>query len=1598
MDREELSSAVARMTAALGPVEGSSGDELAELERHLIAAVGGRGPAALRDLGVLELDDSDESAPHDAAAPRVLAREPQLETLLDLGLGRDPLRGLVPSRQLGPFSHLDGLLRWFSIYLPASALRVHIGSDARPALVLTSGRWPRFPSGQPTLDIEPGSVWIRADLLQPSAPSNAYAGFRVVDGKLTVPGGSAPTGGVLTISAPPLRLELSLAPAPPEPADPKCRGVSATIPDRLEITWSGGAVAASIGGGAAIIGGTTLVFAPVPAVAPSFDAGFNALVFPAAVTPASLDVSVIDSSIADLNGVTALDQAGWLVPLTTPSSPALLAEATGEGHWTAMARDPIVADWYGAERNDTVLHDARLLIAPHRLSLYSRAARPAIPKLLQRYALWRLPDSDHRLGLEVELRRDFDWVFVCDKSMGELVLMSGTSRVRVDRPLVASGDPIMLDAQRVLVAIQAIGGDKTLRVLGIASPGAGTTQALALENGLIFSRGCYLASVVGPLASPRSVDAGAASLAIQLSSWIPTLPDPYVTDWACTPPPPNRKLAQGTIWCVRNWTAAGAASCRFLGALPLPSQACRRRVAEPEPRHDDQKSVRLERTQAEQGARTRNAKQQEQWDRARAKASEVLAAHTRGSPAFAVRGREGATASIDLSAARIGTGPRLLDVSTQRHQIGVQLAPSDDEPNVAAPATTSYSLVAMRIVTPLSQLRVFTVPAVQWEPVRTLDADQDLVTLGYFPTPLASADDGGPTVIGSRSTTLIPTLPEIALDTMLEEFGDGRSMALVTTLPFGLKAALQLRPTPLGALPPDQALWVRPRFAQPPLMGGLQLSLRAAGGLAIPNEQSPSFEGVTVQQRNGVDLLTGAPLGISVLGATLGSAASVESMFNAEFAAARPRVPVTRLDLSGYGTSTFSDWTNPRGAFAEATKVQFEVLVGRTALEVVKFASVIYPWGIRVTRSVTIERRGGGGVIRRDSGWQASSAGLFDFRYQEEDPGAPGTFVERPSPFVLHPGLLRGLFDVQRIRPSEAPPIDLASTIGAVRVQPMYFDAQAKIDGAGMVAVRGVLGYLHVLPVGVPITAGDLATLLEMQPCAGGPLDVGLEVGTSRFRMRALALEVGVARPAAGPRFVGVVRGTPVFSSVGAWAICRMPGPTNTTAPPDATAVVDGVPLVREGEMGVPVGDELTFPAPQGDFRFAAAEDLLRPGSPSYDYGFVQSTPTHSFVFRRPTIAPGSMRIRSTIAPAVADIYARITAKGLFPPIANAIGLTDRPYELAVQPSTGFLRLDPPVSFPTPRAPLQISESSSQRLRVLYDETTLSLSITETDWSFSLPRLVSWTDAGAIAGLVGTRFDVSGSSTTRPQLTEIESLLNPDLEAGLTFVPGLSPRPKQGPVELVGSNLGLQGKVSLIARKEFKIGSYVAIEISVRVDLGGDSRTSADDPPSNGSDDFYIGAAAGVELQAKIPVYPIVFIVLGVAAEIGGKLFIAGALAGQGEAEVQFKVYAGVGVGTEVGPFEAYAFLAGGLVIQWDLVANEWHFGWLVLFEASFSVAVVKVKVNAECKGIQRRELRDGAMRDLVEYSGELVVNIELFWIISISFTWGISDQMLLPP
>lgn len=1481
--------------------------------------------------------------------------------------GERPESGMVPAQRVGPFVDDIGREIFFEFYKPAAELAVRVPGVGRPALVMGAARRPAVVRGAYRIDLEPGTVWVLARLLDPAAPEDGYVGFRVDDGTVTLPSTPTVAGDDLMLGAPgEMRLELSLAPGEARVAPAACDPGNVSPPTKLDLTVG---VAPSIAGVEGDWRSAVGEFSFSASTGVAYDAALTLVAFAAAVEPPALDLAGLGRHVASFSGDLPITSAAWAVPVTRTAEPMDLADA-----------DPDAAGWLlrlGGEAEADVpdlsakvpLAGVSLLVGRRRLLLRSSATwaeRPA----LRRLGLWRIASGAATLPVELRGASPVDFAFACDNVQGEAVLLSCHASFALDRPLTATGVTLPLIDTPASAVVSQLGETRKLGL--VARPGGTPPKGLwplALENGFFRVAAPRFGFMNASVGADGAIEVGSLSLLLEVRGFLPTLPDPYVANVA-----PNRAFGDsrgGTLIATIDWGGDGSSRLVFRGALapagvePIDGSPTGSRGAADRPQERPQALVTPRAKELGSARRRSEAAAAERAARAIELDREVTE----------LLRKRAAEAGLPL-----GSGLRLLDVSTRRHQVGVQIASPGGR---GAPSAGALSASGMAVVAPLASVQVMMLPQVQWEPVATLDRDQDLVKFGYFPTPLASATDGGATVVASRSLTLAPVVPDLALDGLVKAFAAGERVALATTLPFGIKAVLGLRPGAGGdTLVLNDAAYGGPSG----LANALQISLRALGGKTVPGAESPSFAGAAAQLLNGVDLATGVPQGLSVIGSPADPSGSVEAMFNNEFAAAAPRVPLTRLDLSGYGASSFSDWVNPFAAFAEASKVQFQLLVGRTALEIVKFNSVLYPWGIRVTRMVTVERRGGGGVVRRDTGWQPESDGIFDFRYKDKNSG-----LLKESPFIFHPGVFRGLYRIRNIRPvPNAQPVVFTSSTGQeAELLAYHFDADAVLeDGPGETTTRadGVLGFLHVRPVGIPLTPQDLAGLTGFASAIGGPVDAEVVVGASGLKVRALRVEVDSAGGAV-PEFAVAVRGAPVFGTNGSWSVIHQPGPGSATAVPDAEPAADGAPLVREGGVryfpGTAISDgRMLRPAAPGPYRFADAADLFAAASPARDYGFLQTTPTHAFLYRRPVLAAGDARVTSTLPPLFADVYARATAQSLFPPPANSIELRDRPYVLATNPATGRFRLDPPVSLAAPRPDLPIGDGVEQVMRLVYADTELSLSIGETDWAMDMPRLVIWTGFPDLPELIGTRSRLSGSSAGRSQISEIDTLIADWVDTILSFAPGMNPRERPPAVDLDATNLKLAGKVSAVFFFEREFG-LVEFKAFGTVSLGGESAQT----PGVG-DDFYVGLVIGFNIQGNIPLGGIFFLVLGAELEVGGKVFIGGASAGKGKALMEIKVYVGIGVGTTNPVIKLYGFVAGGLAIERD--SSGWHFGGLGMIEAeAMVIELVKVTIGGEFVGIGKRE----GGQTVTEYTGQVTINVKVMVFLSIKMTWEMTFE-----
>ena len=202
-------------------------------------------------------------------------------------------------------------------------------------------------------------------------------------------------------------------------------------------------------------------------------------------------------------------------------------------------------------------------------------------------------------------------------------------------------------------------------------------------------------------------------------------------------------------------------------------------------------------------------------------------------------------------------------------------------------------------------------------------------------------------------------------------------------------------------------------------------------------------------------------------------------------------------------------------------QARFDVMIGRTAHEVIQVRSVLFPYGVVVVRTITIERRNNAIVTRSDSGWKAVGDGVYQF---------PG------SPIVTHPGVVTRITDVVNI-------LDTGQVINVsgVDMAAVYFDGDLVLDGAptnpdGSVRpapAKHQFGFVQITATGL-ISPNQYADLLSQAGALGGPLDTGIKVGSGTQAMHLQSVGVGVTQGMGGPEFVMTAWGAPAFPGGGA--------------------------------------------------------------------------------------------------------------------------------------------------------------------------------------------------------------------------------------------------------------------------------------------------------------------------------------------------------------------------------------------------------------------------------------------------------------------------------
>ena len=1550
---------------------------------------------AIRDIGLSEADAADK--------PLGFNRRDLRDDILEARLA-GPLTALSATERLGPFD-ADGGNVFFEFYRAARRLEVREKGAALPALVMTAARVPRLRRPGPLkLPLPEGAIWIRGNLVDAALPAGAYVGITISGGEIALPHSTSIDPDGVVVAAPfeaKLTLKLSAATVAAGPGG--CRsGASVELPE-LTLTFGATGMTLEGGPGEARAWRQTFTFEK-PTGSIDFLAPLWTLLIGYTVEPDRFNGGAIKSDLADFSGKAQAGEAALSLPVVV-ANPSVLGAAAVSPGWALRLRG-LKARWY---EPDERFHrfDCWMGIGAAGTLIYAPRVRALDAPVESVYRLWELAEAP---GNRLPWKHSYDTVFLyyhaCHVANGETMLTTGSADVRLDRPFETNGRPVQTPTT-IGVMHQHKGGGPVQVTLGALTGDADKTQ-FALRNAVIWTTRAAALIATGRLTDRQLVNSGMANVVFGVFAWSPTLPDPYVGNFQfCRP---DVRTPSALTAARITWTDPEAVTTEFVGELGAPL-VCGKRSSpiEPVPAPTSDLNPYIGPTQTEQDTLYLGEEALGVWNSAQKREQGSRGERVEKARSQNERSERDLGSFLERTLGR--TPPiLLLDVSTNQDILGVALwggVIRDRQPGAAAsgasatsvpPNVARFAVDDMAVRSQLEALRLVTLPQIQWEPVRTLDADQDILTLGWFPTPLASATDGGATVLGARHQKMVPAIPDTVLEGTLRAFEEGTDVVFRTTLPFGIVTVVEVTPQATATRKADHYEVTRPAFPGEDAVGGHQITAKAEGDRDPAGGISPTFGGMTRQMINGVDLATGVPLGLSVLGSTLDPTSNTEAIFNNDMIA-HPRVPITRFDLSGYGGSNFSKWENPFALFAETSKTQFQVMTGRTALEIIKVASVLHPWGIRVTREVIVERQAGGGVIRRDTGWQAASPGIFDYRYTDAT-SAPATPPEPAvADYVFDAGIFEGFFNVRSIRP--APGVDFSH--GPDSFVPYYFDADLALDGlSGRTPANGILGWLQTKRPGLPASKKALEALIEAQGPIGGPIDTWIDFGASKLPFRAQRIEVGLADDAGDPLFVATVRGVPKFPKTGSWSVVRRPV---AVVPPDggeAVPVADskGAPIIRRYQVEFEKDDTDSYPKPRqkpgttkGDWRIADATDLLTPASPQNDYGILQGAPTHAFLFPRPYAAgSGPARLRSSLKPELADVIARSTSKGAFPPPQNAIQLAAT-YHFNVG-AGGTLALSSPVTIDgslIPLQPLRLSGSSGHGSELIYDNATLHFEINASNWEADFTGLKIWSDIAGMSKASGAGFRVVGSTTQRPQMTQIETLVHPAIDKILTYLPIFGAREVLGPIDLGASNAKHEIKVEVGIEKEVPENGWSIGGATLKLKLGTTQKTGFD------VDTGGIKASASIKagFKGEFPILSVGAASVYVITQLDVKFSIASISGTVTSEKFDLLAFAGIGVKGSVGPFEAYAFLGIGFVMTYDIPSNTAKYGGLVRFEAGVSVAIVKVKLTAELKGLVYKDDHDSDPTTpeitQCDYSGSVKLQVDIFLIISISATYNVT-------
>jgi hypothetical protein len=1137
-----------------------------------------------------------------------------------------------------------------------------------------------------------GTVWVQVKLFDSSVPATRYFGLKVKSGQIDLTAKPIAQGANLVLASN-AQITVNLALDSPEVKAAKSNknygddaaAMSLQCPDQLNFRFNGS--------GTGQIRGASNAEWEVYNEKGSFQFSnqqpflnqqLNRFCIPYNYSKAEFEPSKFQGKYFSLEGKPSIKSSSWAIPAAEIDLNAPL-EVAGVGGMLQIWNEGMKASWQGIKGGSLPLNESLFLVEDGRIAI--SALDTGTPGIYQDFDHWK--DSLNPYGTTINLKFSGQNLFLynCLATGIELIASQADTSINVDRPKQVNGHAVSVKTKKSLVLL---GGGELQNLIYLLDDNIlwdnklsfdkvpkFKSLALALENALFTVSPVNGAMIFGKC-NPTwdKIVESQTFLVFGMLAYLPTLPDPYLANLGVL----GRFVGKqsGELSSIRSWLI-----CR-IAQKPIPSK-------------DDKVTVSFHfgdqnPNQASNMSMTGDVAAESSVNRIKSASKSSV---SRDVPNY--------EAAYNQAVNGLGSDYfTLLDVSSNANQLGVSFGSSlsRESPRRTTGAVTHLSeseavvssqneevikVEGMEVKVPGYMARVFLLPQVAWEPVQNLTPPPPPGQAGPMDPPAMFnyyPNDGGPSRILNTNPIHVTLAPIPLTSFVLEKYKELKTKVIAQfTLPFGLKAVAQLsQESPYDKVSPKLEN-IRPNFPNE-LQGGIQL--RALGGDAgkkIPNkvgmDDFPMFAGFTFQLNNILNIL-GQNTGASTLGD------HVTKIFNGEFSTINgdPKgVPVMSIDFSGYGASTFSNWLSPSAAIASTSQARFDIMLGRTGHEVIQVKSLVYPWGIRVVRTITLFRTSSGYVYRTDSGWQPETDGRFDFTYSFVR-GASSVEVE---PYKIHPGTLRGLYNIRNIREDASigefdrtdfvqknqKYIDILgveqtwtdTTPKEIKIicAPVFFDADVELENLvqghknNRTPAKKILGYVQLSPTGFTLSSQRFKELLDTQGgIIGGDIDCVMDINKSGQLMRISRFDFShaVGLNSNETVFVAAARGSVILPKTGSWTTVKHQVETGEVSPLPAHIPV---PLIRIGEW-----NQATI-VKQADVnsnlvRLADPTEILRtPTSKTINYGLLQTTSTQKALVLTPSFAKANSKLMSKTPLLYADAYRLMSGNGIFPNIGNAI-------------------------------------------------------------------------------------------------------------------------------------------------------------------------------------------------------------------------------------------------------------------------------------------------------------------------------------------------------